>query len=205
MKFVVCALDEQWEILTKDTADIQWIRAEVPFSFSAYPDANAFFILNMAETIDYIQTSLPVFINSVTITLKELKVPENVVRINGWNSFLNRAIWEIAGKITEEINTILQQINKKAISVADEPGLIAATVIAMIINEAYFALEDNVSSKTEIDTAMQLGTNYPYGPFTWAQKIGLKNITALLQKLYTNNNRYRPAALLISESLQYQS
>jgi 3-hydroxybutyryl-CoA dehydrogenase len=203
MKLVVGALDEEWEELTKDIADIQWIRAELPFSFSAYPDADAFFILNITESIDYIQTSKPVFINSVTATLKELQVPENVVRINGWNSFLNRSVWEIAGKITIDISIILQQINRKAIAVADEPGFVAAAVIAMIINEAYFALEDNVSSKTEIDTAMQLGTNYPYGPFTWAQKIGLKNITALLQKLYINNNRYRPAALLVSESLQY--
>jgi 3-hydroxybutyryl-CoA dehydrogenase len=202
MKFVVAAIDEEWEILTKDTADIQWIRAELPFSFSAYPDADAFFILNIPENIEYTITSKPVFINSVTATLKELQAPENVVRINGWNSFLNRATWEIAGKITTDVNIILQQIHRKAIAVADEPGLIAATVISMIINEAYFALEDNVSSKTEIDTAMQLGTNYPFGPFEWAKIIGLKNIIVLLQKLYINNNRYRPAELLLSESLK---
>lgn len=202
MKFVVCGLDEEWQELTKDTADCQWIRAALPFSFAAYPDADAFFILNIPEQIDYTQTLKPVFINSVTTTLKELRVPENVVRMNGWNGFINRAVWEIAGKITADINIILQQINKKAVAVADEPGLVAATVIAMIINEAYFALEDQVSSKTEIDTAMQLGTNYPLGPFAWGQKIGLKNITALLQQLYTTNNRYQPAAQLVTESTQ---
>ena len=202
MKFVVCALDEEWQELTKDTADIQWIRAEVPFSFLAYPDADAFFILSTSENINYTQTSKPIFINSVVTTLKELDVPVNAVRINGWNSFLNRNTWEIAGNLTADIHTVLQKINKKAIAVADQPGLIAATVIAMIINEAYFAAEDQVSSKTEIDTAMQLGTNYPFGPFEWAQKIGLKNIAALLQKLYTTNNRYQPAAQLVAESKQ---
>lgn len=202
MKFVVCALDNQWLELAKDTADIQWIRAEVPFSFSAYPDANAFFIISIAENANYTQTSKPVFINSVVDTLKELQVPENVVRINGWNSFLSRDTWEIAGNITADKHTVLQKINKKAIVVADEPGLIAATVIAMIINEAYFAVEDKVSSKVEIDTAMKLGTNYPFGPFEWAQKIGLNNITALLQKLYITNNRYQPASQLVAESLQ---
>ncbi len=45
--------------------------------------------------------------------------------------------------------------------------------MAMIINEAWHALAEEVSTKNEIDTAMKLGTNYPYGPFEWAEKIGL--------------------------------
>ena len=82
---------------------------------------------------------------------------------------------------------------------ADEPGFIAARIIAMIINEAYFAVDENVSSKTEIDTAMKLGTNYPYGPFEWAELIGTNNILALLQKLNSTDSRYQPAAFLIKE------
>ena len=70
----------------------------------------------------------------------------------------------------------------------------------MIINEAFFALEDNVSSKAEIDTAMKLGTNYPFGPFEWAAVMGLENILALLQKLYTTDSRYKPSQLLITEA-----
>ena len=56
------------------------------------------------------------------------------------------------------------------------PGFITARVIAMIINEAFFALQENVSSKEEIDTAMRLGTNYPYGPFEWTKLIGIDKI-----------------------------
>ena len=69
----------------------------------------------------------------------------------------------------------------------------------MIINEAFLTVEDQVSTKAEIDTAMKLGTNYPYGPFEWAELIGKNNILALLQKLYTTGTRYRPALLLINE------
>ena len=69
----------------------------------------------------------------------------------------------------------------------------------MIINEAYFTVEDHVSTKAEIDTAMKLGTNYPYGPFEWAELIGTANILALLQKLNTTDSRYQPAVLLINE------
>ncbi len=64
------------------------------------------------------------------------------------------------------------------------------------INEAWFALEENVSSKEEIDVAMKLGTNYPYGPFEWASLIGIEKIFELLQKLSTYDKRYLPATLL---------
>ena len=71
--------------------------------------------------------------------------------------------------------------------------MITPRVIAMIINEAYFTLQAGVSTKEEIDTAMKLGTNYPYGPFEWADKIGLNRIKTLLQTLSKTDTRYLPA------------
>ena len=85
-------------------------------------------------------------------------------------------------------------------TVADEPGLVSARIIAMIINEAWFAVGDEVSSREEIDTAMKLGTNYPFGPFEWATAIGAGNILELLNKLTVTDKRYQPAPLLIKEA-----
>ena len=73
----------------------------------------------------------------------------------------------------------------------------------MIINEAYHALDEEVSTKEQIDIAMKLGTNYPYGPFEWSEKIGLKNVVQLLQNLATQDERYVISALLLSESQQF--
>ncbi|MGB4845802.1 MAG: 3-hydroxyacyl-CoA dehydrogenase family protein, partial [Ferruginibacter sp.] len=136
---------------------------------------------------------------AVIQTLKESGAPANVLRINGWTTFLIRSNWEIAGSINDDTVSVLQALNKKINTTADEPGFISARVISMIINEAYFAVEDNVSSKQEIDTAMKLGTNYPYGPFEWAELIGTQNILALLQKLNETDARYQPAELLYKE------
>jgi len=47
---------------------------------------------------------------------------------------------------------------------------------------------------------MNLGTNYPYGPFEWCKKIGLKNIAVLLTELSLTEKRYQPASLLLKES-----
>ena len=104
-----------------------------------------------------------------------------------------------------DLLSIFKSLNIKINSVKDEPGFITARIIAMIINEAYFAVEDNVSSQDEIDTAMKLGTNYPYGPFEWAELIGTNNILALLHKLNTTDSRYKPSELLIKEVTENRS
>jgi 3-hydroxybutyryl-CoA dehydrogenase len=143
------------------------------------------------------RSAKPVIINSVTNTLKELNAP--FVRINGWPGFLKRSIVEASSSevlVKSEVEKIFSLLNKKTEWVADEPGFITPRIISMIINEAYFSLEENVSTKQEIDIAMKLGTNYPYGPFEWSEKIGLKNIYSLLSTLGKINNRYHPATLL---------
>ena len=94
---------------------------------------------------------------------------------------------------------ILKALNKNVIPVPDQPGFISARIIAMIINEAYFAKSENVSTEKEIDVAMKLGTNYPYGPFEWASIIGIKNIYALLKILSETDSRYQPSHLIEEE------
>jgi len=198
MKFVAVADDEQWNALTESSASIQWIRAAENFSFDEHTHVDAFFIMQPNALYSYANITKPVFINSVIDTLAALNTPPQVVRINGWYGFLHRPVWEVAGTVDDSIKKIAEQINKKIIVVKDEPGLVAAKIIAMIINEAYFALGDEVSTKDEIDIAMKLGTNYPYGPFEWAGKIGIKNIFALLQKLTLQDKRYQPAPALVN-------
>jgi 3-hydroxybutyryl-CoA dehydrogenase len=73
---------------------------------------------------------------------------------------------------------------------------VAARVISMIINEAFFTIAEKVSTKDEIDLAIKLGTNYAYGPFEWLNKIGIQNIYQLLEILSINDKRYMVSPLL---------
>ena len=59
------------------------------------------------------------------------------------------------------------------------------------------------ASEEDIDLAMKLGTNYPYGPFEWARKIGIKHIYEILEALYedTKDERYKISPLLKKEFL----
>lgn len=200
MKIVVAASDEQWIELTEHRSNINWERVDDAGVFIEHANADAFFSLkNNTILPEFKSLKKPVLINSVVHTIAELAAPINVFRINGWKTFLNRTTWEIAGTATEIPANVFNLLNIYVKHVKDEPGFISARIISMIINEGYFALEDNVSTKAEIDTAMKLGTNYPFGPFEWAQLIGLHNIVALLQKLHTSDIRYQPSELLICD------
>jgi 3-hydroxybutyryl-CoA dehydrogenase len=141
-----------------------------------------------------------VIINAVTITLA--KLPENFIRINGWNSLLAKNSIEASSRslgLQSKAEEVFTCFNKTINWTPDIPGFVTARIISTIINEAYLALGENVSSKADIDIAMKLGTNYPYGPFEWSEKIGIKNIFELLNSLTKENNRYQPAELLTKE------
>lgn len=200
MQIIVSALDDQWAELTSQRSGIDWLRVDDAESFGQFNKADAFFSLKDDKILPGFELlRKPVFINSVVQTLAELHASANIYRINGWATFLKRSVWEIAGNTNENISALFETLNIKLIPVKDEAGFVSARVIAMIINEAFFAVEDNVSTKAEIDTAMKLGTNYPYGPFEWVTIIGTNHVLALLQKLSLRDGRYKPANLLIKE------
>ncbi|MCO6498380.1 MAG: hypothetical protein J5I50_12045 [Chitinophagaceae bacterium] len=193
MKILICATDGQYgEILEGCPSDqIQFFRINAPadFDFSQPVDAS-FFLNNRAEELLSIGLpSIPVFINEVVRTNSEMNLPENFLRINGWNGFLRRKVWEVAGKKTESVVKIAISLGRELVFVDDVPGLVAATVVCNIINEAFIAFEEGVSSKEEINSAMKLGTNYPYGPFEWGNKIGIENVNRLLGRLAEDRKR----------------
>lgn len=142
----------------------------------------------------------PIFVNAV-VTFGE-NIPSNCIRYNGWPGFLHESSIEIASNnstILENGIQLLTQLKKKALIAPDQPGLISARVVSMIINEAYFGLGDDISTKNDIDTAMKLGTNYPFGPFEWSEMIGLKNVYALLMQLNEHNTRYAIAPAMMQD------
>ena len=197
------------ELLSNGVSDyckIDWINS--PKELLSHTDADAVIDLlfeyngyDVSHLNNYL--TKPVFVNSMNKTIVEIGLP--FIRINAWPGFLKRSIAEVS--IADEVNInkaekILSLLNRKAEWVPDVKGFISPRIVSMIINEAYFTLEENVSTKEEIDIAMKLGTNYPYGPFEWSKKIGLKNIAGLLTELFITEKRYQPAALLLKEALQ---
>jgi 3-hydroxybutyryl-CoA dehydrogenase len=102
---------------------------------------------------------------------------------------------ELAARETDKKagEILLSDLNWPMRWVADIPGMLTPRVISMIVNEACFAVNENISSASEIDIAMKLGTSYPRGPFEWAKQIGSHRIIKLLTILSEKDERYTPA------------
>ncbi|MEP6724936.1 MAG: 3-hydroxyacyl-CoA dehydrogenase family protein [Bacteroidota bacterium] len=158
---------------------------------------------NTRERISLLKNFLPqpVFINAVTDTLAAIGQP--FIRINAWPTFLKRHIKEISALPAQEkiVQDVCKQLGWDYKLVPDITGMISARIISTIINEAYYTLNEGISTRDEIDIAMKTGTNYPYGPFEWSKKIGLQNIYDLLHQLSRENILYEVSALLTNETI----
>jgi len=197
------ALKEEWISQGMQNAvQVEWLsepktieNADCYIDLLFHPDA---------ERINKLQELQPALIIVNSVLFAGDSLPPNFIRINGWPTFLKRTVVETSSS-SDDLKTgaekVFASFNRKTEWVPGVPGFITARVISMIINEAYFSLEENVSGKEEIDTAMKLGTNYPFGPFEWSKKIGLKNVYELLTILSNENSRYEPSALLKKEAL----
>ena len=158
----------------------------------------------------YKDKSLIVFLNTSLITLQSLL--KNVATYNsrffgfcGLPTFLNRELLEVSiGRESDMpfLDEICKKLNTKYALVADSVGLVTPRIICMIINEAYYTVEEGTATRTDIDLAMKLGTNYPYGPFEWGNKIGLEHVYDLLKAVYeaSNDERYLICPLLKQEA-----
>jgi 3-hydroxybutyryl-CoA dehydrogenase len=167
----------------------------------------AYFILDETLLKDFpfeeLDEGKPILVNDVCGTLDSLPVGKCLIRINAWPGFLRHSLLELAARENDKKTaaTLLSDLNWPYRWVADIRGMVTPRTVAMIVNEACFALNQNISSPAEIDIALKLGTSYPMGPFEWAKQIGPSRIIQLLTALSTEDERYIPAPFL-HENLQ---
>ena len=145
-----------------------------------------------------------VFVNSVKTSLSELAylhdgLTSKIFGFNGLPGFFNRSILEVTSiDNSDSLAGAMDVLGVDYLEVADRVGMVTPRVIAMIINEAFYTLQEGTATKEDIDLGMKLGTNYPYGPFEWMEKIGVQNVYELLESLFedTKDQRYKITPLL---------
>ena len=84
------------------------------------------------------------------------------------------------------------------IRVKESPAFLVNRLLIPVLNEACFALDENVASSRDIDTAMKAGAGMPMGPFELADMIGLDVSLEVAETLFREygDSKYRPASLL---------
>jgi 3-hydroxybutyryl-CoA dehydrogenase len=168
---------------------------------------------NLAELDRALGPSVPIFSSSVTITVAEqslwIEKPGRLIGIGALPSLLDGILIElaVAPQTTPETvraaSDFLTSLTKESALVHDSIGMVLPRIIATLANEACFALREGVASRSDIDTAMRLGTNYPYGPFEWTERIGIGYVHAVMSALqrFYSEDRYRVAPLLRQAAL----
>ncbi|OEK05910.1 3-hydroxyacyl-CoA dehydrogenase family protein [Roseivirga misakiensis] len=142
------------------------------------------------------------FINIPKISLLELSYFQNhefdikIFGFNGLPTFTDRSLLEVSllnDQYKDELTAICASLKTDFQIVKDRVGMITPRIICMIINEAFYTVQEGTASPEDIDQGMKLGTNYPYGPFEWSLKIGIKNVYELLEAIYddTKDERYK--------------
>lgn len=158
----------------------------------------------------------PIFVSALKQQLAEAvyiaggKVRCQLFGINALPYFLQNDVWEISvfRKFEiPELEKLMHCFNQKWLPVEDRVGLVKARVIFMIINEACYTLQEGTAGIEDIDTAMKQGTNYPFGPFEWCDKIGITDVFETLSALYedTKDERYKICPLLKTKYLRNET
>jgi len=160
----------------------------------------------------YCNNRATVFLNTCKINLAELvhlldrQVASTLFGFNGMPTFLNRKIMEVSYWRKDDevaLKEICTQLETEFLMVEDRIGLVTPRVVCMIINEAYYTVLDGTATREDVDLAMKLGSNYPFGPFEWSGRIGVKHVYELLEAVYedTRDERYKICPLLKKEYL----
>lgn len=145
--------------------------------------------------------------NTSSLSITEMAAvtfrPEKCVGLHFFNPVPKMKLLEVVRALETSDETLAvcrevgRRMGKEVVVVRESPGFVTSRINAMIGNEAFYMLEENIASAEDIDKAMKLGLNHPMGPFELVDLVGLDVRLSILEYLHkTLGEKYRPCPLI---------
>jgi 3-hydroxybutyryl-CoA dehydrogenase len=116
--------------------------------------------------------------------------PDRVCGIHFFNPAVMMSLVEVVRAVTSSDETIesatsfVQHCGKDAVQVLDRAGFIVNALLFPYLNNAIRMWEAGTASMEDIDVAMKGGCNFPMGPFSLLDLVGLDTSLAILNALH---------------------
>ncbi len=98
----------------------------------------------------------------------------------------------------EAARAFCETLGKTVVACKDYPGFIVNLLLVPYLLDAIRALEMGLASKEDIDEAVRLGLNYPMGPLTLLDFVGIDTTYYIAEAMYAEikDTRYAPPPLM---------
>lgn len=199
---------EQLKARIAYTRDLAESAAAADFVIEAVPEVIDI-KRDVFETLDaHARPEVILATNTSTMSPTEIgsftKRPERVIAMHFFNPVPKMKLVEIIRGLetSDDTSAVVKQVaeamQKETVVVNEFPGFVTSRVSALVGNEAFHMLMEGVGTAEEIDKAIELGLNYPMGPFKLGDLVGLDTRLNNLQYLHeTLGERFRPSPLLV--------
>lgn len=141
---------------------------------------------------------------SITQMAAATKRPEKFIGMHFFNPVPVMGLVEIIkGQATTDetvkiIEDISHKVGKETVLVNEAPGFAVNRVLLPAMNEAIFAIQEGIATVEDMDLAIKLGLNWPMGPLTLADFVGLDTMLYIADYFVEEfkDSKYRAPALL---------
>ncbi len=146
--------------------------------------------------------------NTSTLSITEIATvvekPERVIGLHFFNPPAAMKLVEVVlgektdENVKEKAIQFVEKLGKTPIVTKDSPGFIVNRVLLPALNEAAKLLDEGVAAPEDIDKALVLGANFPVGPLTLADMVGLDVALASQRTMERSfGSCYKPAEILV--------
>lgn len=192
----------------KYVTDLKTAAEKADFVIEAVPEVKKIKRDVFEQLDEYTKEDVILATNTSTMSPTEIgsytKRPEKVIAMHFFNPVPLMKLVEIArgletsDETAETVEAVAKQMKKETVLINEFPGFVTSRISSMVGNEAFNMLMEGVGTPEEIDKAIELGLNYPMGPFKLGDLVGLDTRLNNLEYLHsTLGDRFRPSPLLV--------